>query len=432
MTFFTKHKLVGFTLNCTLSLCALVVSLFCAEGVFLAYERARFSSGYVDEYGIVNLHDLNYNDTILPAVKPADEFRILSLGDSFAYSIMVYDYSYSGVAAKLVNTAMTKSAAVRIVNLGEPATSVNDYRAAYQYWAAILHPDVAIFNIFLGNDLLDIAFKYIPPRWAPNQVFREKDFNIADGSARSHIPHKFPLRIFDYAYAYSLAFLSEWRASPGARVPDPRYNIAADNDFTQFTEELYFTTSRDQLVNFDFSRVDTLAAGYAAIYDFMRFVSDLLQNGKKVLITLAPSESQVDPALRAQLAERFHADLTLYDWTLPARLIREIGTQVDPRLPVLDLTGYFQCRSKAGEKLYHSYNTHWSLEGNRLAGQVIASYMLQNWFGAPAILPADLQACVAEKEKAEPKTSAAVIHAFIADRLVPTIRSGTEQKVGQS
>jgi len=432
VTFFTKHKLVGFTLNCTLSLCALAVSLFCAERVFLAYERARFSSGYVDEYGIVNLHDLNYNDTTLPAVKPADEFRILSLGDSFAYSIMVYDYSYSGVAAKLVNTAMTKSAAVRIVNLGEPATSVNDYRAAYQYWAAILHPDVAIFNIFLGNDLLDIAFKYIPPRWAPNQVFREKDFNIADGSARSHIPHKFPLRIFDYAYAYSLAFLSEWQASPGARVPDPRYNIAADNDFTQFTEELYFTTSRDQLVNFDFSRVDTLAAGYAAIYDFMRFVSDLLQNGKKVLITLAPSESQVDPALRAQLAERFHADLTLYDWTLPARLIREISTQVDPRLPVLDLTGYFQCRSEAGEKLYHPYNTHWSLEGNRLAGQVIASYMLQNWFGAPAILPADLQACVAEKEKAEPKTSAAVIHAFIADRLVPTIRSGTEQKVGQS
>ena len=432
MNFLTKDRLAGFALNCVLFLCALVVSLFCAEGVFLAYERARFSSGYVDEYGIVNLHDLNYNDTILPAVKPADELRILSLGDSFAYSIMVYDYSYSGVAAKLVNTAMTKSAAVRIVNLGEPATSVNDYRAAYQYWAAILQSDAAIFNIFLGNDILDVVFEYTPSQWAPNRVFSEKNFHIADGSARSHIPHKFPLRIFDYAYAYSLAFLSKRQAAPGARVPDPRYNIAADNDFTQFTEELYFTINKEQLVNFDFSRVDTLAAGYAAIYDFMRFVSDLLQNGKKVLITLAPSESQVNPALRAQLAERFHADLTLYDWTLPARLIREISTQVDPRLPVLDLTGYFQCCSEAGEKLYHPYNTHWSLEGNRLAGQVIASYMLQNWFGAPAILPADLQACVAEKEQAEPKTTAAAIHAFIADRLVPTIRSGTEQKMGQS
>jgi hypothetical protein len=428
---FTKKRLSGFALNCAVSLVALGVSLFSAEWIFLAYERARFSSGHIEEHGIVNLHALNYNDTSLPAVKPAEEFRILSLGDSFAYSIMVYDYSYSGVAARTVNTIVTKPT-VRIVNLGEPATSVNDYRAAYQYWAAILHPDAAIFNIFLGNDLLDVVSKYTPPHWSPNKVFAEKDFNITDGSARSHIPQKFPLRIFDYAYAYALVFLHAPHSVSGVRVPDPRYNIAADNDFTHFPEELYFTTSKDQLVNFDFSRVDTLLAGYVAVYDFMRFASNLLHDGQKVLITLAPSESQVDPALRAQLAERFHIDLTLYDWTLPARLIRAISTQVDPRLPVIDLTGYLQCRSEAGEQLYHPHNTHWSLEGNALAGQVIASYMLQNWFGASAILPQDLQACAATKDRVEPKTSAEAIRAFIANRLVPAIRSGAEQQRGES
>jgi len=423
--FFTKQQLTGLALKWSLSVVTLTVSLFCAEWLFLAYERARFSSGYVDEHGIVNLHALNYNDTSLSAAKPADEWRVLSLGDSFTYSVMTYDYSYSGVAAQRVN-ATIKEKKVRVINLGEPATSVNDYRAAYQHWAAILHPDAAIFNIFLGNDLLDMVFKYTAPHWAPNSVLREKDFNLADGSARSHIPHKFPLRIFDYAYAYSLTFLNLRHGSPGAKVPDPRYNIAADNEFTHFPEELYFATNKGQLVNFDFSRVDTLVAGYAAIDDFMRFASALLQHDKKVLITLAPSELQVDPALRAQVAEQYHVDLTLYDWTLPARIIREIGAQVDARIPIVDLTGYFQCRAEAGETLYHPRNTHWNLEGNALAGQVIAAHILQNWFGAAALLPPDLQSCATAKETEEPKTSTAAIHAFIANRLFPALRRSAD------
>jgi hypothetical protein len=427
----TKRKPGGLVLNCTLSLVAFVVSLLGSELVFRAYERARFSAGYTDEHGIVNLHALNYNDTAVPVVKPANEWRVLSFGDSFAYSIVVYDYSYSGVATRLVNATKT-APHVRIVNLGEPATSVNDYRAAYQYWAAIFHPDAAIFNIFLGNDVPDIAFRYIPPEWALNRIFAEKDFNIADGSVRSHIPHKFPLRIFDYAYAHALAFFYTAQPAQRAQIPDPRYNIAGDNDFTHFPEELYFVTNKDQLVNFDFSRVDTLIAGYAAVYEFMRFVSDLRQNGQQVLITLAPSETQADPALRAQLEERYHLNLALYDWTLPARIIRKIAAQVDARIPVLDLTGYFQCRAEAGEKLYHPRNTHWNLEGNALAGQVIASFMLQNWFGAPAIVPADLQGCVTAKEQEGLKTSAAAINAFIAETLQPIIHRTAGQSGRQS
>jgi len=425
-----NKRLIGFALNCTLSLVVLLGSLLGAEWLFRTYERRRFVVGYADTQGQVNLQALNYNDTTVPVVKPANEWRVLSFGDSFAYSIMVYDYSYSGVAARMVNATKTEPH-VRIVNLGEPATSVNDYRATYQYWAAVLHPDAAIFNIFLGNDLSDIAFKYTPPQWTPNSLFNEKDFNITDGSARSHIPHKFPLRVFDYAYAYSLAFLYAQQPT-GAKVPDPRYTIAADNEFIHFPEELFFTTNKEQLINFDFSRIDTLMTGYAAIYEFMRFASNLRQNGKHVLITLAPSESQADPALREQLEERYHIDLTLYDWSLPARIIRAIAAQVDARIPVVDLTGYFQCRAEAGEKLYYPHNTHWNLAGNALAGQVIASFILPNWFGTLAIVPEELQGCVAAKERVEPKTSAAAIDAFIAETLRLIIRRGAEQSGKQS
>jgi hypothetical protein len=116
------------------------LSLAGAEWIFRAYERARFSARYRDEHGVVDLHALNYNDTTVPTRKPPHQWRVLSFGDSFAYSIMVYDYSYSGVAARLANMRKAEPY-VRIVNLGEPATSVNNYRAAYQYWALILQHD---------------------------------------------------------------------------------------------------------------------------------------------------------------------------------------------------------------------------------------------------------------------------------------------------
>jgi hypothetical protein len=352
------------------------------------------------------------------AVKPAQEFRILSFGDSFAYSIMSYEYSYSGVAARSVQAAMPEPR-VRIVNLGEPATSLNDYRAAYQYWSSVLHPDAAIFCIFLGNDLLDIAFKYTPPRWTPNRVFADKDFHIADGSKRSHVPHKFPLRIFDYAYAYSVSFLYAPRALPQPTRPDPRYNIAADNDFIQFPEAVYFEVNMKQTLNFDFSRIDTLVPGYAAVYDFLRFASDVLRNGQQLLVVLAPSELQVDATLRTQLTRRYQVDFSDYDWTLPARVIMDIASLVNPALPLVDLTAYFQCRQDAGATLYHERNTHWNLAGNALAGEVIASHILENWFGVAAALPRDLQACVKEKTEQPQGVSSEAIHAFVSSRIQP-------------
>ena len=254
------------------------------------------------------------------------------------------------------------------------------------------------------------------------------NFNIADGTSRSHVPQKFPLRIFDYAYAYALQFLHATDTAPQVTVPDSRYNVAADNDFVLLSQDRYLAVNEAQLVNFDFSRVNTLTAGYVAVYDFFRFVSELVHDGHKALVLLAPNESQVDPQLRARLAARDHVKLDLYDWTLSSRIIQAIGARVNPAIAVIDLTGYFQCRQEVGEKLYLPGNTHWNLEGNALAGQVIASYLLQHWFDVPATLPQDLQHCAFRKEQATATTSPAAIDAFITETLLSTIRARAEEE----
>lgn len=210
-------------------------------------------------------------------------------------------------------------------------------------------------------------------------------------------------------------------------VTDTRYSIAATHNLT---EEFYFDVNKGQMVNFDFSQIDQLLPGYLAVYDFMRFASSLLTEGQRVFITLALSEPQADRALLSQLAERYHLALNLYDLTLPARVITATRDQVDPRIPLVDLTGYFQCRSAAGEKLYHNRNTHWNLEGNALAGMVIAAYLQRTWFATPAALPPDLEACAEEKNRTNKRVSAEDILAFVSEQLLPRINAGVSEGQG--
>jgi hypothetical protein len=422
----STQRIPPFLLSCALIVCSVTGALALAEWLFVKYENARFSARFVDPQGIVDLRALNYADTIVAVEKPANEFRVLSFGDSFAYSIMTYEYSYSGVAARVVNSALG-SPVVRIVNLGEPATSVYDYLAACQYWSATLHPDALLFNIFLGNDLLDIAFKYVPSSWAPNRINGELDFHIADGSRRSHVPHRFALRLLDYAYAHYLHYryasapvtkeiwLGDFRIALGD-VPDPRYSIAATH---QLPEDLYFDTNKGQMVNFDATQLEQLLPGYRAVYELLQFASARIAEGQLVLITLAPNEPQVDATLLSHLAERYHLDLSHYDLTLPARVIMALRDLVDARIPMIDLTGYFQCRAGAGEKLYYHHNTHWNLAGNALSGLVIAATMQRLWFPPAVGLPAGLAACADEKAVTSRKVSDEVIQAYVSTQLLP-------------
>jgi hypothetical protein len=426
----STQRIVQFLLSSALVLCSVTGALGLAEWLFVKYENARFSAHFVDQGGKVNLRALNYADTVIAVEKPANEFRVLSFGDSFAYSIMAYDYSYSGVAARALNSA-SGYPVVRIVNLGEPATSVYDYLAACQYWSAALHPDALLFNIFLGNDLLDIAFQYVPSSWVPNRINGELDFHMADGSRRSHVPHRFSLRLLDYAYAYYLQY--RYASAPVTKkfwlgdvqialgdVPEPHYSIAATH---ALPEDVYFDTNKEQMVNFDATQLEQLRAGYRAVYALLQFASERIAERQPVLITLAPNEPQVDATLLSQLAERYHLDLSRYDLTLPARVIMALRDLVDARIPVIDLTGYFQCHSGAGEKLYYHRNTHWNLEGNALAGMVIALTMQRLWFSPAVGLPAALAACAEEKIATYRKVSDEAIRAYVTTQLLPSIEA---------
>ncbi|HZF12711.1 MAG TPA: hypothetical protein VFE33_28315 [Thermoanaerobaculia bacterium] len=366
-----QRKVLGRAL---LTLLALGLALALGEALLRAYERRSLALATRLNADPIDLAGLKLNDTTISRRKPAGEFRLLSFGDSFAYSIMTPPFSYAGQIGSRLTRALGRP--VRVVNFGEAATTVRDYTAAHAFWARRIEHDAALFNVYLGNDVLDVAYGYTPPAWTPNHLYLTREYALAGGRKKSAVPRKFPLRILDYAYALYLTRFQ--MTQPPSAAADGRFNRAARHNLSPAA---FLDVNRRQLANFDPAQRESLAPGYRAIAEFFHYVSSVRRRGTRTLVVLSPNQVQVDRSLRERLAAAYHLDFSLYDFTLPARTITTLRDTVDPAIELLDLTPYFVCAAERGEHLYYLTNTHWGPEGNALAGRLIAAHIERSWFG---------------------------------------------------
>ena len=385
-----------------------------AEVAFRAYER-RALAGDVEAMGgdVVDLAALNFNDSQVPRAKPAGELRVLSLGDSFAYGIVQYPYTYHRRAAEVLEPA-AGGPGVRIVDLGEPAVSFVQYASSLRQWERVLEHDGLLLTVYLGNDVLDVAYRYVPDDRGRGSVFADMPFSIQTGRARlGAVPQRYGLRMLDYGFAF-------WRmrtASVRTVVDDPRYNRAV----LLLTEDEFLDNQRTQLDNFDPGKLEALRAGYRAAADVLRLVAERRRQGRLAAVVLAPNQAQVDATLRATLASRFGVSLDALDLALPAQVLSRLAAAIDNGLPVIDLTASLRCAQEEGQPVHYRTDTHWSVEGNRLAGEVVGVQLARHWLGRTS--PAEVQRCARVDRETRPlplrPANEAAVRAYVAGILGP-------------
>lgn len=386
-------------------------SLWLADLGFRAYERHFLLPDYpgTDSDEPVNLSQLSYNDGLVSRATAENEFRILSFGDSFTYSVMEPALSYNGIVERNLNEALVGQP-LRVVNLGEPGTGPNSFRLAHDYWSQIFQHQAVLFHIFLGNDVLDDAYLQSPLVWQPNvAVLEATNARLDVGSKR--VPQKFPLRMLDYLYA---AWLS-YRTTTAAELP-PGYNWAAltELDAGDFART-YFTF----MDNFDPSKLPDLLPGYQQILLLLQRAQALADQGIKVAVVLGPSEPMVNDTLRTRVLAEAGADAAGFELGLPARIITELQQRVATDVPLLDLSQAFRDRHLAtGEKLYFRQNTHWDLAGNQLAGEEISRFLLEQWFASGQAQAQPQVTAVPETWRGPQLLSAAEIDAYLQPMFV--------------
>jgi hypothetical protein len=359
--------------NWALALFVTVVALLLADGSFRYYERSRLLPRLPEAGGSgpVNLAALGYNDGLVGRAKADGEYRILSFGDSFTYSVMDPPWSYNGILQERLDESL-EDRRVTVVNLGEPATGTRQFRAAYDFWSQVFEHDAVLFHLFLGNDILDDAYLHAAIDWQPNQAVLTSDHPILK-AGNPRVPRKFPLRMMDYAYAW---WMSE-KTRSGEGLPQG-YNWAA---LTSFDQETFRRINFKFLENFDPRKLDALLAGYEQVHQLLVRAREIRQAGTPVAVVLGPSQPQVDHGLLMDTLAAHGESVAHYDMGLAQRIVTRLRDRVAPGVPLIDLTAAFRERhATSGEKLYFRRNTHWDREGNRLAGETIAGRLLAHWF----------------------------------------------------
>ncbi len=348
---------------------SLLFALLLAEGALRVYEKLFVDRGVRFSGTGVDLEANNFNDGFVSFAKSDGEFRILSFGDSFAYATVRYPWSYHAIISEQAGSYLGDTT-VRVVNLGEPAISFAEYLVNYQFWSGKLEHDAALFLVFVGNDLLRVRQR---DKEDINRVFADMEFGIAAGERRlGRVPERYGLRLADYLYALWGSWVSRL---PEREEADERYNFAVLSIPEAQFEQIQLT----RLQNYDPSS-EVLDAGFDEAELFFRAVAEIRNHGVDVLVALAPDQLQVDEVLRGEVLERMGATSAQYDFAWPNRRLFLIRDAVAPEIPMVDLLPIFECARDSGETHYRPRDTHWSLEGNRVAGTAIAQAMRWYWF----------------------------------------------------
>jgi len=276
------------------------------------------------------LNSLGFKDTEFKREKPPGGYRILALGDSFAWGVVPYPDNYLTLLEKFLEA---KQPGVEVLNMGVPGIDPEDYLAVLVNEGLAFDPDAVLLSFFIGNDfepkLLRSKFIYPYSYLATyvRAVYKMLPHPILDGELRKY--------------------------DDGRPLFSEQYFLALEVK----RSEIYQPKGRKKL--------------YAALDRVMELIGRIRsiceQRKMKLLVVLIPDELQVSADLQRQVATvaRVNPDhLDLPNRLLSARL-RQASIEYLDLLPLMREQGRKQV-------LYKPRDTHWNIAGNQLAADAIA------------------------------------------------------------
>jgi hypothetical protein len=269
-------------------------------------------------------------------------YRIMGIGDSFTFGVVPYQYNYlTLLEAQLNQTA----GPVEVLNLGIPAIGPDDYLSLFVHEGLAFEPDMVLLSFFIGNDFLD-------SRPEPQQ--RE---------------------YYTYSYVASLLYY--------LRTIRPTYEGVTVHGNRQYCDEcptfendLFLTIERERSYlyldgNEDFPQDLTEALSYL---QQIREICDRHQI--KLVLVMIPDEVQVNADLQAELIATFDPAISPDAWhtSYPNEKLAEGLDRL--AVPYIDLYQPF-AQASTSRRLYRVRDTHWNIDGNQLAADLISDQLRQ-------------------------------------------------------
>lgn len=343
----SKIKKISSLISQTLII--LLISLVLSEIAFRIYNKIRPSyifyeriynrfrgQPFAADYDGFKLNSRGFKDVEFPETKDENTFRIVAIGDSFAYGVVPYQYNY---LTRLEESLKKRGKPVEVLNMGLIGLAPRDYLSLLVNEGLELKPDQVLLSFFIGNDFLE------------NQLLEQR----------------YGRALYTYSYVASfLKFLMDLNQKYEEQIFSPT-TVYIDDQET-FTDEFYLKLAQDrswvyqEINDFFVESFDDAMSYLVKIQEICR------RQNIELTIVIIPDELQVNRELQGRVIEILGATPENFDFAQPNRML---AAEFNKRnINYIDVLPDFQAMSSE-VNLYKPNDSHWNIAGNKLAAEVI-------------------------------------------------------------
>lgn len=301
-----------------------------------SYNRFR-GKPFSFDYESFHLNSRGFKDVEHSTEKAAGTFRILGIGDSFAFGVVPYADNY----LTLLNQELNRNGKhVELINMGIPGTDPADYLSLFIHEGLELKPDMVLLSFFIGNDFEEQSRSLLSYSYAASAIKFLIDVNT-----------KFEGRIIHGKATYH---------DNAKTVTDAQYL-----NLERARSSIFLRNNKpfEHDVGNSWSRV--------------REMSQICERlGIRFLVVVIPDELQVNEQLQQRVIDASRLPPESFDFGLPDKML--IAKFREGDIDYIDLRDDFAFISKS-TRLYKPNDSHWNIAGNRTASEIIAKHMMAAW-----------------------------------------------------
>ena len=304
-----------------------------------SYNRFRGKPGAPD-YDF-HLNSGGFKDVERKVKKEPNTYRILALGDSFAFGVVPYQYNYLTLLEQQLNSSGLRT---EVINMGIPGIGPQHYLALLMNEGLQLRPDMVLVSFYIGNDFSDTVD-------AKRTELHELSDVVALIKYFLDVNRKYKGKVFHGRASY-------------------------DDNAPNLTDEVYMEIEKKRSWMYTKRAPFKKAFADKAFADGLAYlvrIKELCDWNKMALaVVVIPDEIQVNVALQDKVLKALNVSSNEIDFTLPNRFLNE---QLQAyRIDHLDLLDNF-LSTAAQMNLYRPNDTHWNIAGNKLAGDLLTRYV---------------------------------------------------------
>ncbi|MCL2928996.1 MAG: hypothetical protein MGG37_13710 [Trichodesmium sp. MAG_R01] len=289
------------------------------------------------------LNSRGFKDVEFTKEKAEGTYRIIGIGDSFAYGGIPYKHNFLTLLESKLNQDSQQS--IELINMGIIAIGPKDYLSLFVNEGLELNPDMLLLSFYIGNDFSD-------------------NYKSKQDRKLLTVQSSYVLSFFDFMIKVNSKFEGNLY----------HHGIEYREDLPTVPDDFHLQEAKNRSYIFikNLEKTDFLEHFNDAFSDLLKIKEICDRQNITLVVVLMPDEVQVIKPLREKVITNYNFSPEQFDFRQPNKLLSQELNKYN--ISHLDLVEEF-VNTGSETVLYKPNDIHWNIAGNKLAAEVIYKYL---------------------------------------------------------